>query len=97
MHDKIIAQVLAGSPRLRERWERCAVRQGPGFEDLVAEGTLDAVTDLAGLPREIDDFLAHVAPALGRRRRDRASTPRGGGARVLPFPTPREDAMEQAR
>jgi acetyl-CoA carboxylase carboxyltransferase component len=96
MNEKIIARLLGGSPRLLERWKRSAVRQGPGMEDLIAEGSLDAVTDLAGLPREIDHFLAAVVPTLGKSRRAPVSAPRVDEAQVLPFP-PRDDVMEQTR
>lgn len=57
MHAGIIDQVLRQSPRLREQYRRSAAGQGPGFEDLLASGMLDAVIDPGQLPGEIDRLL----------------------------------------
>jgi propionyl-CoA carboxylase beta chain len=69
MHERIVEQVLRGSPRLLAQWREVAAAQGAGFEDLLAEGSLDAVVDPAELPGEIDRFLADAALRL------RSSTP----------------------
>jgi acetyl-CoA carboxylase carboxyltransferase component len=61
MNDSIIERLLSGSPRLLEQWHQVAAEQGPGFEDLLREGSLDAVIEPAELPGEIDRFLAHLA------------------------------------
>jgi hypothetical protein len=57
MHGGIIDKVLRQSPRLREQWRRSAAAQGPGFEDLLASGMLDAVIDPHELAGEIDRLL----------------------------------------
>jgi acetyl-CoA carboxylase carboxyltransferase component len=64
MHERIITRLLEGSPRLLAQWREVAGRQGPGLEDLLADGTLDAVVEPADLPAELDRFLA----CLGARR-----------------------------
>jgi acetyl-CoA carboxylase carboxyltransferase component len=66
MHESIISRLLGGSPRLLRQWNEVAARQGPGLEDLLSAGSLDAVIDPAELPREIDRFLAQCR--AGRRR-----------------------------
>ncbi len=58
MHESIIARLLAGSPRLLAQWQVVARRQGPGLEDLLADGTVDAVIDADELGGELDHFLA---------------------------------------
>jgi acetyl-CoA carboxylase carboxyltransferase component len=75
MQSGIIDQVLRQSPRLREQWRQTAAEQGPGLEDLLESGTLDAVIDPHQLPGEIDRFLAH----LDGQPRLRKSTPREPG------------------
>jgi acetyl-CoA carboxylase carboxyltransferase component len=60
MHRSIVSRLLAGSPRLLEQWETVAAQQGPGLEDLLENGSLDAVIDPAELPGEIDGFLARL-------------------------------------
>lgn len=67
MRGTIIDRLLQGSPRLREQWRATAVRQGPGLEDLLEEGTLDAVIEPRDLPGELDRFLAAAAPASTQR------------------------------
>jgi acetyl-CoA carboxylase carboxyltransferase component len=68
MHESIVTRVLSGCPRLREQWDTVAARQTPGFEDLLEEGSVDAVVDLPALAAEIDRFLAgRAAPATARR------------------------------
>lgn len=85
IHDRIIAQLLSGSPRLLEQWHRVSSQQGPELDDLLAKGILDAVIDPAGLPNEVDRFLALCSkppvPAVGTSRRS--------PTRVLPFRPPR--------
>jgi hypothetical protein len=49
--------VLHGSPRLLAQWRQVAAAQGAGFEDLLAQGSLDAVVALEELPDEMDRFL----------------------------------------
>jgi acetyl-CoA carboxylase carboxyltransferase component len=63
MNGAIIERLLSGSPRLLEQWHQVAAAQGPEFEDLRREGSLDAVIEPAELPGEIDRFLMHRAPA----------------------------------
>jgi hypothetical protein len=76
MHESIITRVLRGSPRLLAQWEAVASRQGPDLDDLLEEGSLDAVIDPAQLGREIDQFLEllvadphPVTPGLSLQRR----------------------------
>ena len=57
MQSGIIDQLLRQSPRLHEQWLRTSETQGPGLEDLLASGMLDAVIDPHELPREIDLLL----------------------------------------
>jgi acetyl-CoA carboxylase carboxyltransferase component len=68
MHERIVDQVLSGSPRLFEQWRQVAAVQGPDFADLLAEESLDARIDAAELPGEIDRFLAYAASRLPARR-----------------------------
>jgi acetyl-CoA carboxylase carboxyltransferase component len=76
MHERIVGQVLSGSPRLLEQWEEVVAGQSPGYEDLLAQGTLDAVLDEAQLPDEIDRFLAHATALLPAARLVGARTSR---------------------
>ena len=62
MHERIITQVLEKSPRLLQQWQQVAARQGPAMEDLLADGTLDAVIDSWELGDEVDAFLERIAP-----------------------------------
>jgi len=67
MHESIITRQLQGSPRLLAQWKAIEASQGPELEDLLAEGSLDAVIELADLPAEIDRFLAAPRRAVGNR------------------------------
>jgi acetyl-CoA carboxylase carboxyltransferase component len=58
MDDRIVGRLLSASPRLRAQWQEGMAARGPEFWDLRAEGTIDAVVDLAELPAEIDRFLS---------------------------------------
>jgi hypothetical protein len=79
MHDRIISQLLAGSPRLLAQWQGVLARQGPDLGDLLADGTLDAVVGAEQLAGEVDRFLASVrGPAVPAARRTT-------GTPVLPF------------
>ena len=69
MHERIVSQVLAGSPRLLAQWRDVAATQRSDCADLLAEGSLDALIDAAGLPDEIDRFLAHAATRVTTMRR----------------------------
>lgn len=62
MHERIIARVLEKSPRLLEQWHGVEARQGPGLDDLLADGTLDAVIDPWQLGDEVDAFLERITP-----------------------------------
>jgi hypothetical protein len=64
MDPRIIERQLSGSPRLLTQWKESAARQDTGLSDLLANGTLDAVVELADLPSEVDHFLARVKPVL---------------------------------
>lgn len=66
MHERIVEQVLSGSPRLLEEWRRAAAEQREGLGDLLADGSLDAVVEPDDLPAELDRFLA--SRRSGRRR-----------------------------
>lgn len=67
MDERIVDRLLSGCPRLQQQWNAVAARQTAGLEDLLAEGTIDAVVDLAELGDEMDRFLA--ARAAGSTRR----------------------------
>ena len=62
----IVERLLRGSPRLWEEWKRTAQSQGPGLEDLVDEGSLDAVVEPGQLPAEVDRFLAGLDGGMWR-------------------------------
>jgi acetyl-CoA carboxylase carboxyltransferase component len=88
MHERIVAQVLSGSPRLLAQWQQVAAAQGTGFEDLLAEGSLDATIAASDLPREIDHFLqaatsqggiTNLPTTNGRAAGRPQKTPRRGG------------------
>lgn len=66
MHGGIIDQQLRRSPRLLAQWKQVAARQGPGLEDLIEQGTVDAVIGTEELPREIDLFLERSGLAAVR-------------------------------
>ncbi|MGH7672991.1 MAG: hypothetical protein ACREMC_08825, partial [Gemmatimonadales bacterium] len=85
MHERIVDQVLGGSPRLLEQWRNVAATQGAGFADLLEEGSLDAVIDAADLPDEIDRFLAYASSRLPAARVARAGVrrPRRGSLRAV--------------
>ncbi len=57
MDSRIVDRLLGGSPRLLAQWRAVAAKQTPGLEDLVAQGTVDAVVTLDALGEEIDRFL----------------------------------------
>lgn len=69
MHERIVNQVLAGSPRLLAQWREVAAAQGFDCADLLAEGSLDTLIDAPDLPGEIDRFLAHAATRVTPVRR----------------------------
>ena len=69
MQSNIIDRLLRQSPRLYAEWRRTAEGQGPGLEDLIASGTLDAVVEPCELAGEIDAMRARVAPRPARLRR----------------------------
>ena len=75
MDPRIVDRLLSGSPRLHAQWRAVAARQTPGLEDLVAEGSLDAVVTLPELGRELDRFLAsrrgRTRPVATRRPLER--------------------------
>lgn len=75
MHPRIVARLLAGSPRLLKQWNTVAAEQGPGMEDLLANGSLDAVIAPTELPAEIDRFFVQ----LGERGKTRALSLRRAG------------------
>jgi acetyl-CoA carboxylase carboxyltransferase component len=60
MHESIIERQLSGTPRLLAQWKEVAARQGPEMEDLIDQGSVDAVIDPLHLPGEIDAFLDAV-------------------------------------
>lgn len=93
MHERIVGQLLAGSPRLLARWRATAALQGQGLEDLLADGTLDAIVTTEQLSGEVSRFLAALQPATTPASRRPARTP------VLPFRRPAPAAMRlgQAR
>jgi acetyl-CoA carboxylase carboxyltransferase component len=62
MHERIVTRVLEQSPRLLEQWRQVEAQQGPALEDLLADGTLDAVIDSWELGDEVDAFLERIAP-----------------------------------
>jgi acetyl-CoA carboxylase carboxyltransferase component len=69
MHERIVDQVLKGSPRLLAQWRKVAASQRPDCADLLEEGSLDAVIAPAELPGEVDRFLDHAAARLPASRR----------------------------
>lgn len=81
MHAGIIDQQLRRSPRLLAQWKQVVAGQGPGLEDLLDQGSVDAVIRPEELPREIDIFLARSEPptvrVVGRigRENSRGRTP----------------------
>ena len=92
MHDRIVGQLLAGSPRLLAQWQAVAARQGQELEDLLADGTLDAVVRADQLAGEVDRFIAAVRkPRLHRTRRS-TGVPVLASRRVGPRLVPPEQA-----
>jgi len=78
MHERIVEQVLSGSPRLLAEWRSAAAAQDDGFSDLLAQGALDAVVQAEDLPAELDRFLdCDTGPRLvgGEPRPRRRSAP----------------------
>ncbi len=73
MHERIVEQVLGGSPRLLAEWRNAAAAQRPDLSDLILQGSLDGVVDPDELPAEIDRFLSvdTVRPRLLVRRPSR--------------------------
>ncbi len=66
MHERIVEQVLSGSPRLLAEWHRTAAGEDEGLSDLIAEGSLDAVVESEDLPGELDRFLGCDTPRARR-------------------------------
>jgi acetyl-CoA carboxylase carboxyltransferase component len=77
MHERIVEQVLGGSPRLLAEWRDAAAAQDDGLGDLLAQGALDAVVDPDDLPGEIDRFLGYATarPHIVHAPRRRQSRP----------------------
>lgn len=82
MQASIVERLLSGCPRLRDQWRRVAVRQTAGLDDLLANGTVDAVVELSDLGAEIDCFLARVTRAPVRVAPARHVLPFGRPARA---------------
>ena len=78
MHERIVDQVLGGSPRLLAQWRSVAANQRADLSDMVAEGTVDAVVELDDVRGEVDRFLEYAAERLPETRRVLRS--RTGGA-----------------
>jgi len=57
MHERIVEQVLGGSPRLLAEWRSATATQSADLSDLLLQGALDGVVDPDDLPGEIDRFL----------------------------------------
>ena len=66
MDDRIVGHILSASARLLAQWRGTVAARGPGFEDLLAEGSLDAVIDPVDLPGEVDRFLDECGERPGR-------------------------------
>ena len=83
MQSGIIDRVLHQSPRLREQWLQSMALQGPGLEDLLESGMLDAVIEPHELPGEIDRLLAppDPPPRLAEAPRAGPAAANGGHAR----------------
>jgi len=58
MQEQFVQRLLENDPRLLTQWRASLERQRPDLEDLIEEGSLDAVVDLHELPVEIEAFLA---------------------------------------
>ena len=72
MHERIVEQVLSGSPRLLAEWRTAAAAQDASFSDLLAQGALDAVVQPEDLSAELDRFLECEGDGprlVGARRR----------------------------
>ena len=57
MDDRIVSEILKASPRLLGQWRETVAARGSEFDDLRAEGCLDAVIDLPELSAHVDAFL----------------------------------------
>lgn len=70
MDDGIVERILSASPRLLAQWRDSVAARGAEFDDLLAEGSLDAVIDLPELAGEVDRFLDRCCrgPAPAYRR-----------------------------
>ena len=72
MHERIVEQVLSGSPRLLAEWRTAAAAQDASFSDLLAQGALDAVVQPEDLSAELDRFFECEGDGprlVGARRR----------------------------
>jgi acetyl-CoA carboxylase carboxyltransferase component len=89
MDDRIVSQVLKASPRLLAQWREAAAARGTGFDDLLAEGTLDAVIEAGELSGEVDRFLATCGrPGSAAQLRLVAGGARGGYPTAHPGEAP---------
>jgi acetyl-CoA carboxylase carboxyltransferase component len=94
MDDRIVAQLLNGTPRLLAQWQETVAARGREFDDLLAEGSLDAVIDITELAAEVDRFLlqtGHAPPAMGLRLMA------GGASAWLGVGAPSGELLEVAR
>ena len=93
MMDSIVDRLLEKSPRLLAQWRETQASQVPGMEDLLEQGTLDAVVDREDLPAEFSRFLAECPRAAARTPAPRAATadshPRTNGTEARGAPAAR--------
>jgi acetyl-CoA carboxylase carboxyltransferase component len=93
MMDSIVDRLLEKSPRLLAQWHETQASQLPGMEDLLAQGTLDAVVDREGLSAEFVRFLGECPAATARASAPPAardvSHPRANGTEAGSVPAAR--------
>jgi len=77
----IIDRLLSQSARLREEWRATAEGQGSACEDLMADGTLDAVIEPEQLRAELERFVAEQQRTLPERHPAARLRVERGGAR----------------
>lgn len=67
MHESIVDQLLSGSPRLQEQWDKALSEQTPDLKDLLAEGIIDALIDQSELDGQVEIFVRGLESPVVRR------------------------------
>ncbi|MCM2277154.1 MAG: hypothetical protein NDJ89_03695 [Oligoflexia bacterium] len=84
MHESIISRVLAGSPRMKEEWDRTTLTQTPDLRDVISSGVIDELISERELGAHVEDFLRSLEPSEVRKLSSWPRVERRRRVRLLP-------------